>query len=132
MACLAVLHTPRLWYWVGAASRGGPGEPGNPRPKKIKGGPKLFAAPGVRTWDVAYRLGAAFRQARAEVSGEGVGEGGRTVRPHWRNAHWHTFLSGSRSGPQTRTLKWLPPITVKFEPDEDAAPPAVVRQVRSP
>lgn len=107
---------------------GGLGTPGNPRPKKIKGGPKLFAAPGVRTWDVAYRLGAAFRQARAEASGEG----GRTVKPHWRNAHWHTILSGPRSGPQTRTLKWLPPISVNFDPEAGGAPPAVARRVRSP
>lgn len=85
----------------------GPGTPGNPQPRKIKGGPKLFAAPGVKTWDVAYRLGAAFRQA-----------------------HFHTFLSGLRSGPRTRTLRWLPPVAVGFDPDGYAELPAVVRPVR--
>ena len=55
---------------------GGPGTPGNPQPKRVKGGPKLFAAPGVRTWDIAYRLGAAFRQAKTEASGGGSARAG--------------------------------------------------------
>lgn len=107
---------------------GGPQQPSNPRPKRVKGGERLFASPSIRTWDVAYRLGAAFRQARAEGSASGEGGTGRSVRPHVRRAHFHTFLSGPRSGPQTRTLRWLPPIPVKFNPAEEL--PAVVRKVR--
>lgn len=108
---------------------GGQGVPSNPAPKRVKGGERLFASPNVRTWDVAYRLGAAFRQARAERAEAVDAKTGRSVRPHLRRAHFHTFLSGPRSGTQTRTLRWLPPITVKFDPDEEL--PAVVRRVKS-
>lgn len=103
----------------------GDGVPGNPKPKRVKGGPRLFASPKVKTWDVAYRLGAAFRQARSEASGEGGGEGGRTVRAHVRRAHWHLYRVGR--GRQESVLKWLPPIPVAFGGDEL---PAVVRRVR--
>ena len=103
----------------------GKGAPGNPEPKRVKGGPRLFAAPGVKTWDVAYRLGAAFRRAGGEL-GQATGEGGRTVRAHVRKAHWHTFLSGPRAGLRQRALRWLPPTPVAFG-DEDV--PAVIRRV---
>ena len=105
---------------------GGTGAPGNPQPKRVKGGERLFASPGVRTWDVAYRLGAAFRQARATQVGS-EGGAGRTVRPHVRKAHYHLYWMGQR-GRQTSVLRWLPPITVKFDPEAEL--PAVVRKVR--
>lgn len=99
--------------------------PGNPQPKRVKGGERLFAAAGVRTWDVAYRLGAAFRQARATQVGV-EGGAGRTVRPHVRKAHYHLYWTGQR-GRQTSVLRWLPPITVKFDPEAEL--PVVVRKV---
>jgi hypothetical protein len=100
---------------------------------------RLFAVAGPRIWEVAYRLGAVYRQARAMVgrsleaaAGDEAGpspETGRSrPRPHIRAAHWHTFWTGKRSGPQTPVLKWLPPIPVAFSGEGEA--PAVVRRVK--
>lgn len=43
------------------SSGSGATQPQNPAPKRTKKGSRLFAAPGPRTWDVAVRLGAAYR-----------------------------------------------------------------------
>jgi hypothetical protein len=64
--------------------------------------------------DVGFRVGAAIRQARAtQAAGTTTG---RTVAPHLRRAHFHTFYSGagSRSDPSKRQVevRWLPPIAV--------------------
>ena len=103
----------------------GDGKPGNPQPKRVKGGERVFASPGVKAWDVAYRLGAAFRQARA-AQDEGGEATGRTVRAHVRRAHYHLYRTGK--GRQQSVLKWLPPIPVAFG-DEEL--PAVVRRVKN-
>ena len=117
---------------------GGPGRPGNPQPKRVKGGERMFAAPGVRAWDVAVRLGAAYRQAlsrgegRAEVAdaADEFEAGGRNApRPHMRRAHFHTFWAGPRDGKRRAVVKWLPPIPVAFGEDATLLP-AVVRKVK--
>lgn len=117
-----------------AVGGGGEAQPQNPEPKRTKKGPRLFAAPGPRTWDVAVRLGTAYRRARARTARE-RGDGGRrsAPRPHMRAAHFHTYWTGPRSQPEARqsVVKWLPPIPVAFEEDtEQGALPAVVRKVR--
>ncbi|MDP9474841.1 MAG: hypothetical protein M3R38_03975 [Actinomycetota bacterium] len=106
--------------------------PGNPVPKRVKKRvKKLFAATEIREWDVAHRLGAAIRRARADTAapaGSGdASDGRKRQRAHVRRAHWHTFMTGPRSGEQTPILKWLPPIAVNVDDADDL--PAVVREV---
>lgn len=122
-----------LLYLCAEASdiSGRKGVPRNPEPIRTRRyGMRLFAADGPTTWEVGVRLGAALRQAyQREEHGENVAESGRTVRPHVRRAHWHTFVSGPRSNPQMqrRALKWLPPIPVGISDYDEL--PAVVRRV---
>ena len=85
---------------------------------------KLFAAPSATTWNVAWRIGAALRRAEDAVrTASGTNPGtGRTVRPHMRKAHWHTYRTGPRATPklQRLILHWLPPIPVAMPEDVDA------------
>lgn len=108
------------------------GMPGNPAPVRTRRyGMRLFPADGLRTWEVGVRIGAALRRAyqHAEV-GTGTAESERTVRPHVRRAHWHTFVSGPRKEPdkQRRSLKWMPPIPVMIGDYDEL--PAVLRGVK--
>lgn len=102
----------------------GPRRPGNPVPKRLRDGWRLFAADGPRTWAVGVRLGAALRAAyhARETAREGLGA---SPRPHVRRAHWHTYLIGE--GRSERVLRWLPPIPVNVT--DPAQLPAVVRRV---
>lgn len=112
--------------------------PQNPQPKKTKKGPKLFPAQGVKTWDVGVRMGAAIRKAEQkayESQGESVGS---KRRPHVRNAHWHTFLSGKRkdkdgnlieASKRKREVRWMPPQFINID-DDDIQSTAVVRVVK--
>jgi hypothetical protein len=114
------------------------GQPGNPAPTKTRrGGWRLFAADGPRTWDVGVRMGAALRAAYQAAETESVGPALRYgPRGHVRRAHWHGF----RSGPRKRDdgsdipaelrrfdLRWLPPIPVNL-PDI-AELPATIRRI---
>lgn len=60
--------------------------------------------------EVGFRVGAALRASRSETRASG-GEGKRTVAPHIRRAHIHTFRRGPRSSPE-KFVKWLPPLAV--------------------
>jgi hypothetical protein len=111
----------------------GRGVPGNPAPVKTRrGGVKLFAADGPKTWDVGVRMGsalrAAYQAAQTQIESNGAGP-----RGHVRRAHWHGF----RSGPRLRSdgseipvterkfdIKWLPPIPVNL-PDLDGLPSTI-------
>lgn len=98
--------------------------PERPQPKRTKAGWRLFPADRPTTWEVGVRLGAALRRAyQAEQTGTATG---RTVRPHVRRAHWHTFLAGPRDSARERRVKWLPPLAVNLD---DAELPAVIRRV---
>ncbi len=97
--------------------------PGNPLPKRTKGGLRLFPPDTSTAWDVGVRLGAALRQANREEGGD-PGEANGTSRagprPHIRRSHWHTFLTGR--GKTGRRVRWLAPVAVKLaDPDELAA-----------
>ncbi len=117
--------------------------PANPAPKKTKKrGEKLFAAAGVREWNVAWRLGAQIRAAEKEereaeaegsaVGGEAGGAGARK-RPHIRRAHWHSFWTGprdpARAHERVKAVKWLPPLAINAGGSSEDMP-AVVRTVR--
>lgn len=105
----------------------GPGRPANPEPRRTKRGERLFATDAVRTWNVAYRIGASLRRA-CEMRGRSQVPGGRArPRPHVRRAHWHLYWKGPRSGPRIPLIRWLPPIPVGIERPETL--PAVVRHV---
>ena len=99
-----------------------PGLPVKPKPKKVKGGEKLFAAKEIQEWQVAWRLGAAIRAAREQSEIKGVGTHA-SPRPHIRRAHWHSFRAGKERR-ETR-VKWLPPIAVNLKGEL----PAVIRRV---
>lgn len=110
--------------------------PANPKPTKTKKGLKTFAAKSPAVWDVGLRMGAALRRAyHREQTGSDPAPDGRSVRPHVRRAHWHTFVSGptKRDGvdiPATerkRDLRWVPPIAVNA--DDGSELPAVIRKV---
>lgn len=60
-------------------------------------------------FDVGPKLLAA-RRADAEANSDGEGAG-RTVRPHLRRAHWHTYWTGPRSEPSPE-VRWIHPVTV--------------------
>ena len=112
--------------------------PANPEPKKTRKGLRLFPPDQPTVWETGYRMGAALRSAMASAEAEGRGDPsspgagpvGRTVRPHYRRAHWHSFWRGPRSKPEEReiTVKWIPPIPVNLgDIDEELVP--VIRRV---
>lgn len=73
---------------------------------------------------VGYRIGAAFRKAKAErEASQGTGGNGASPAPHMRRAHWHTYWVGKENTPQRRqVVKWLPPIPVNVKSDDDIIP----------
>jgi hypothetical protein len=98
-----------------------PGRPGNPEPKRIKTGWRLFPPDRPRIWHVGEQIGQAIRTAQARNDGRDGERAG--PRPHVRRAHWHSFWTGTRTDPTSRkiVLKWLPPIPVAMEEDTPAA-----------
>lgn len=102
-------------------------------PKKVKSGEKWFAAPGITTWEVGVRIGAAIRKYRQQAPEREGGEptdGHHTPkRPHMRRAHWHGFWMGPRKEPEKMkfVLHWIPPIPVKMLGDDS---PTVIRPVK--
>ena len=88
--------------------------PRPPKPKKVKGGFRLFPAQHPRFVDVGSEIG---KQLRAASATHTAGDGTRTVRSHLRRAHWHSFWTGPRKNPkpgeQKIVLRWLSPILVR-------------------
>jgi hypothetical protein len=78
---------------------------------------RSHAAQSPMGWDVGFRVGAALRRAQT-VRGEPQGGHHASPRAHVRRAHWHTFWRGPR-GNQTPVLKWLSPILVGADSEED-------------
>ncbi|MEA3641754.1 MAG: hypothetical protein VBE63_17715 [Lamprobacter sp.] len=102
--------------------------PPAPKPKRTKRGTRLFPPDRPSTWDVGVRIGAALRKGRAgrDASSEETRTGTRP-RPHIRRAHWHTYWKGPREGERTALVKWLAPIAVNLEDDDEL--PAVIHPV---
>jgi hypothetical protein len=82
---------------------------------KNKGQPTRGA---VLSHPLGYRIGPAIRNARErfERDGRAYAESGRTVAPHIRRAHLHTFKHGP--GRTLAKVKWLPPIFVSADGQE--------------
>jgi hypothetical protein len=75
----------------------------------------------VTTYALGYRVGAALISARRESTAESHSpDSGRTVTPHVRRAHLHTFRRGP--GHSERFVKWLPPIAVNTDNPRRAMP----------
>lgn len=114
-------------------TRGGvPATPIAPKAVRTRrDGWRVFPAPGPVNWELGVRMGAALRAAFASAAVGGVATG-RTLTPHVRAFHWHTFLSGPRKGVPTekrqRDIRWLPPIEVNIREPGELVP--VVRPVR--
>lgn len=108
----------------------GKGQPGNPRPTKTKKGLRTFAAPGVRTWNVGARIGAALRATQSAEDREyGVtGTGRARPRPHVRRAHWSVYWTGPKTVEQTPVLRWIPPLLIAANESGEELP-AVIRAV---
>lgn len=72
-------------------------------------------------YSIGYRVGAALTAHRpgSAVSSPSAGSS-RTVVPHVRRAHLHTFRRGP--GHSERFVKWLPPIAVNAEHQRRATP----------
>ncbi len=93
-----------------------------PAMKPTKDGPpRMPPAKALEVWETGFRLGAALREAIARSEEEG----GASVRPHVRRAHWHSYWRGE--GRSERIVKWLSPILVGGGPEK-----ATVRDVREP
>lgn len=115
-----------ILYLVGSGDvTGKHGQPGNPAPKRIKGGARLFPVPGVRQWDVGVRMGAALR--RAYHAAELLAGTHSGPRPHIRRAHWHSYWTGKAGQPRILKPKWLPPIPVNLDEVDDL--PSVIRKI---
>lgn len=93
--------------------------PVRPAMKRSKDGePRMPPAKALEVWETGYGLGALLRDAIARNE-----EGGGSVRPHVRRAHWHSYWRGE--GRSERIVKWLSPILVGGGPEK-----ATVRSVR--
>jgi hypothetical protein len=101
--------------------------PIRPTGKLTKQGVRFFPPTQVLIWPVGTRVGAALRKATASYDEAKSVAGGRTVRPHFRKAHWHAFWSGPRDGLRRLHVRWLMPVAVNFR--ADAALPAVIHPV---
>lgn len=99
------------------ASARHPGEsPGNPAPKKIKGG-KIITPPasGPHLWRVGGNIGDQLRAASVAVRRS---DERQTPRPHIRRAHWHTYRVGARASYHLE-LRWVAPTLVSAKGDDD-------------
>ena len=91
--------------------------PERPKAKKTKQGWRLFPAEKPRIWVVGEHIGQALSVERGSYE---KSDGVRSVRPHFRRAHWHGYWTGPRDGERKFLYKWLPPLLVRgTSTDED-------------
>lgn len=93
-----------------------------PRLKRIKKkGLTLFAAERAHVSILGKQFGEEMRAWKARASGQSD-DPHRTVRPHIRRAHWHTYLYGPRSAEEReRKVLWIPPVFVhSTKPEEQS------------
>ncbi|WP_394849636.1 hypothetical protein LZC95_19565 [Pendulispora brunnea] len=65
---------------------------------------------GTEVWETGFRLGTALERARSDYDGPPL----RTMRPHIRKMHYHSFWVGSGES-RRLDLRWMPPIPVNME-----------------
>lgn len=111
-----------LYLCSQAAEYVGDQRPSRPQPTKTKRGPRIFPPDMPTVWQTGFRLGAALRRAEnLRRTGEGSAER-RSPRPHIRRAHWRTYWTGPRSAEQTPVLRWIHPVLVGADEDEEILP----------
>lgn len=75
----------------------------NPEPKEL------------RTWNVGYRYGEAFRKWETDKQhsiSNPTDAMHTTKRPHYRRAHWHSFWYGKRDEERVKRVRWVSGILV--------------------
>ncbi|MHC1699345.1 MAG: AcrVA2 family anti-CRISPR protein [Geobacteraceae bacterium] len=94
-----------------------PGRPSQPKPKKTRKGMRLFAPNRPTIWKIGSTTGQLLRTARTGTSERSEG---KSPRAHVRRAHWHGYWVGPKEK-QEFQYRWLPPIFVSGEADQDPA-----------
>lgn len=79
-------------------------------PPKRKGARTAKRGRPVQVVEVGFQVGAALRQWRADQRQASGQPTGRTVRPHIRRAHFHTYRVGP--GRREARVRWLAPIPI--------------------
>jgi len=83
-------------------------------------------------WTVGERIGASIRKYRNEEVRRSLDKKldgtHANPRPHIRRAHWHHFWTGPKTGEQKLILRWLPPIPVGYDDEQDG--PVVIHKVK--
>jgi len=86
----------------------------------------------TRIWTVGERIGASIRKYHNEEAKRSPDKETDRIhaspRPHIRRAHWHHFWTGPKTGEQKLVLRWLPPIPVGYEDEQDG--PVVIHKVK--
>ena len=104
--------------------------PAKPQPKRTKRGYRLFPPNNPKVWAVASRVGAKLRASREWAAQRAANDEQGThagPRPHFRRAHWHTYLVGPGKGRSVH--RWVHPCLVNCDNPEMLA--ATVRSVAS-
>lgn len=99
-----------------------------PRVVRAKKRPILPSPKAPVIHETGTRIGAALDLARERVAREHGPSTGRSVSPHVRRAHWHSYLMGPLTAERRRVLRWLSPMLVAAD---DAPNVATVRKVPS-
>ena len=88
---------------------------------------KLQPPKDAKTWDVGIRIGSAIRKYENEKIQETTfhddSSSHNSPRPHVRRAHWHSFWTGPKESKDRKiVIRWLPPIPVNVQPENDENP----------
>ena len=87
-----------------------------PKPKKTKKGIRYFDAEKTSNYEVGYRIGRFIREYKKSEKTESM-SGGKSKSPHIRKAHFHLYWTGK--GREIPLIKWLPPIPINIENEDD-------------
>lgn len=88
--------------------------PARPQPKKTKKGWRLFPADKPKVWSVGLNYGETLRK---QIKNWQTNTG-RTVKPHVRKAHYHTYWTGKRGSDEQKAIsKWIMPTIVGAKDD---------------
>jgi hypothetical protein len=72
----------------------------------------------VRTTDVGFRIGSAFREYKKSMESASSGTGSSKC-PHYRRAHYHSFWYGKKDGERVKRVKWISGIFVNAKSGDD-------------
>ena len=81
-----------------------------------------------RVWDVGVRIGSSIRRYQnQQVDESEPTDMHQSPRPHVRRTHWHHYWKGPKDGDRKLILRWLPPIPVNVDAEEEG--PTVIHRV---